>query len=299
MFLWIKETSGYFIRGVSSTILNSEDYFTVNSLTSLAIFKSMRTFTNALINHPEHDQPRQELEKQRAALLEKLAELDLQLADLRAELQAFERRYYQVVGHLYVELDEIQARLAVARARYAPEQPELWTAARQARHQAQQTAREYHEASADLPEKEPPPPPDPDLKKLFRTIASQIHPDRAEDEKSRQLRTELMAKLNAAYAQRDRQAMENILRHWRESPASVTGEDTAADLERLRRQIVQLQQRAAEREHELADLYDSERFRLLQQVSMAQDQGRDLLAELAEDIVRRIRIARAALDETG
>lgn len=254
---------------------------------------------NALINYPATEHARQELERQCTALLENLAELDLELADLRAELMAFERRYYQAVGQLYVDLDEVEAKLAEARARYEPEQPDLQAAARDARWQAQQTAREYHEATVNLPEEEDVPPPTSDLKKLFRTIASLIHPDRTENEKNRQVRTELMAKLNAAYANRDRDAMEAILRQWRESPASVNGNGAEAELERLRRQVVQLQGRVAEKEEELAGVHDSKRFRLLQQFREAREQGRDLLAELAEDIRRRIRLAKATLDEIG
>jgi len=51
---------------------------------------------------------REELAAVRAAL----AERELELADLRAQLKSFEGRYLRQVGVLYAELDEWEARIA-------------------------------------------------------------------------------------------------------------------------------------------------------------------------------------------
>ena len=53
-----------------------------------------------------------ELERKQAELRELRSELDdreLELANLRGELVAYERRYIHEVGHLYAQLDDLEA----------------------------------------------------------------------------------------------------------------------------------------------------------------------------------------------
>ena len=62
----------------------------------------------------------EELARKRAELVgleDDLAERELSLASIRAELAAFERRYLRTVGVLYAELDEINAQIAQRKAR--------------------------------------------------------------------------------------------------------------------------------------------------------------------------------------
>src|SRR5258707_10967220 len=59
---------------------------------------------------------REELASVRAAL----AERDLELADLRAQLKSFEGRYLRQVGVLYAELDDWEAKNAELEAMLRP-----------------------------------------------------------------------------------------------------------------------------------------------------------------------------------
>lgn len=77
-----------------------------------------------------------ELEKKRAELatLEtRLAERELDLATLQAELRSFERTYVRIVGTRLAELDEIQAQIAEAEARSKPKDRKAQERAAQAR----------------------------------------------------------------------------------------------------------------------------------------------------------------------
>ena len=67
----------------------------------------------------ELDHKRVELERFQS----ELAESELQLATLRSELVAFERRYLEVVGSRYAELDRLEAQTAEAIARRDPQDP--------------------------------------------------------------------------------------------------------------------------------------------------------------------------------
>ena len=71
-----------------------------------------------------------------------------------------------------------------------------------------------------------------DIKKLYRKIASTIHPDKATDETTWQFRTRLMAELNEAYANRDITRMQAILVEWKQSPDAVPGEGIAVEIVR-------------------------------------------------------------------
>ena len=50
-----------------------------------------------------------------------------------------------------------------------------------------------------------------ELKIMFRDAAKKIHPDLADDEQDRELRTKFMSELNDAYANGDAEAMDKIL----------------------------------------------------------------------------------------
>lgn len=80
-----------------------------------------------------------ELETKRGeltALEANLAERELQLTSLRAELSSFERKYLAEVGSRYAILDELKAELAERLAAENPGDLKLQESARQARARA-------------------------------------------------------------------------------------------------------------------------------------------------------------------
>ena len=192
----------------------------------------------------------EEVERKRAELsvLEtELSQRELDLATLHAELHAFERKYQQVIGIRYTELDRIEAQIT-----------EYMT---------------YLESSQDFK-------PSNSLKKLYRELAKQIHPDLATDETDRARRQELMAAANQAYEDADENRLREILHQWESSPESVKGEGIGAELIRLLRQISQSRERLKSIEKEVEAVEQTELHQLKSQVVAAEQAGKDLFSEM-------------------
>jgi predicted nucleic acid-binding Zn-ribbon protein len=221
-----------------------------------------------------------------------LAERELELADLRAQLKSFEGRYLRQVGVLYAELDDWEAKIAEIEASLRPSP----TASQQAQ-ETRKRAEETHEATHGEASKARDFQPSADLRSLFRETAKRLHPDFAKDEADRLLRTRLMAQANAAYSQGDAEALQRILDEFGNSPESVQGEGVGAELVRIIRQIHQARKNIAAIENELSSLRASEIAQLKQDVEKAEKEGRDLLAELEASV--QVRIADAKKKHDG
>lgn len=238
------------------------------------------------ITKPEDEELRRK--KFELSLLEsQLADRELCLTAMRSDLAAFERRYVRIVGRLYAELDEIEARIAEQLARTLPKDRKAQSAVSRARDQAAasrsavETTLAAH-ATMDASSQSQ------SLRSLYREVAKRIHPDLAIDSADRARRQELMAEANRAYEEGDEARLRAILEEYEVSPETVMGEGTAAELVRVIRKIAQVQRRLEQIERETQHLRESELCELKTKVDRAADEGRDLLAEIAEDLTTQI-----------
>jgi predicted nucleic acid-binding Zn-ribbon protein len=222
---------------------------------------------------------REELAAVRAAL----AERELELVDLRTELAAFEGRYLRQVGTLYAELDEWRARISELRARLDPSAAAN-ARAHEAREQARQTFEDAHGKASETHDFIP----SPELKGLFREVAKRIHPDFCRDAADLERRTRFMAEANRAYEAGDAEALRRILDEYHDGADAVEGEGTGAELVRIIRQISQAKERIAAIEREFVALRQSEIALLKKQAEECEQEGRDLLAELAAAVREQI-----------
>ncbi|MEX2264322.1 MAG: hypothetical protein WD696_20375 [Bryobacteraceae bacterium] len=223
-----------------------------------------------------------ELERKRVDLAQLetlLVQRELDLATLRGELQAFERRYYQTVGVRYAELDQVEAELAAESAEDAET----------ARRRAQISLQECLRYNARLPH---PGHESEDLKKLYREAARKLHPDLCEDESQRGQRGRLMAEANLAYQQGNEERLRSLLSEWELQPAAVDGVGTVAELVRVIRATAVILDRLDRIETETAALAQSATSALRNRAGEA---GRDVLQELAGQLEWRSRQARARL----
>jgi hypothetical protein len=218
-----------------------------------------------------------------ASVRAELAERELELADLRAHLRSFEGRYLREVGVLYAELDEWDARIAELEAslnsnsatkQQATEARDRASQSHDATHGEASWATDFH-ASADL-------------KSLFRELAKQIHPDFSNDDTDRRRRHELMAKANEAYSRGDSETLRSILDDYNDLSEAVLGEGIGAQLIRAIRQLHEARKNIVNIEQKVAELRSSEIAEFKQDADTAELAGRDLLAELAQDVVGQI-----------
>lgn len=216
-------------------------------------------------------------------LQSELTERELFLANLKAQLEAFQGLYLREIGILLAQLDEWEARIAESEAKASgTEQAQI--RAGEARAQAEQSYAASHGEGARAPEFAP----STELKALYREVVRQVHPDIATDENDRLLRTRLMADANLAYKRGDSTQLRAILEEYRNSPESVRGKSLLADLQRVLLQIGRIAKRLAQIEAEIAELTSSDIALLMAKVDSAKAEGRDRLAEMKRDILRRI-----------
>lgn len=199
-----------------------------------------------------------------AALEVDLSEQELAFVNLQGELRAFEQSYQRVILSRRQELQRIE------------EQIHQYTLALEA-------MSHFHPSAS--------------LKQLYREVAKRIHPDLATDPLEYERRQELMAAANQAYAAGDETGLRQVLIAWEQSPESVRGEGTEADLERISRKIQQIRRRMEHLHQETAALHHSDLYQLMDKAQVAKTQGRDLLLELATLIEDEIVMALQRLAE--
>ena len=217
-------------------------------------------------------------------LRDRLAELEVEHATLRAELAAFESDYLRRVGVVAVQVQELEARiLAVLAARSGA------SADQEAARAAERRFRETTTALRSVPAPPTGPPPDDDLKSLFRDAAKRMHPDLVRDEAGRTHAEAFMKRLNAAYRAGDGEAIRDLLRQWESSPyaAPPTGDPDAATRA--------LQVSVAEAQRRLDAARESELARLMEQSLAATMAGRDLLGEMRANAEAALATAHARL----
>src|SRR5258708_3842554 len=130
--------------------------------------------------------------------------------------------------------------------------------------------------------------PSQELKSLYRQTAKRVHPDLSFDPEDRKLRQRFMAEANRAYEMGDVDRLKRILEEYESCPEAVLGEGVGVDLVRVIRKITQVKRRLAEIERELKKLIGSELAKLRAKAEEYDKLGRDLLAEMAEQIDRQI-----------
>jgi hypothetical protein len=223
---------------------------------------------------------------ERAQLSRDIADLELELVTVQAEVADFMRDYYERVGRRMAAHDALQARLAREAAQRAPANPEIGSRAEKKQQQAEQSARESQRFTEAATEETPVFRPTNDMKRLFRQIAQQIHPDRAIDEADRAWRTQLMSEANRAYRHGDERALREVGALWGEGRSEMPDDARASvsPAPTLRLQVDRLRARLAEIESELHRLFGSRLYELFIAARQARRQQRDLLGEMANQL---------------
>ena len=227
-----------------------------------------------------------ELEKKAgelAGLKSLLSQKELELTTLKTELLIFERKYLQIVGVRLATLDELEAQIAAILLQENPNDELMREQANQARSQAENSAhaaKSYIKHDIVIPEFAP----TDELKRLYREIAKQVHPDLAESESDRELRNRIMSEVNQAFQKCDEKRLQEIIEEWQLRPESVKGDDVGAKLVRTIRKLAQIEGRLKAIEDEFLVLAQSDLYKLHSELLRANQSGRDLLTEMAANI---------------
>jgi polyhydroxyalkanoate synthesis regulator phasin len=224
-------------------------------------------------------------------LTQELSELELELATAQAEIAGFSHRYHDLIGSRMATLDALQAELAARRAAADPDDLDAVRTAESSQARAERSRRES-ERFAGLADQAPRSfSVGGEIKKLYRKLAQQIHPDRASDEDDRAWRTQLMTEANRAYGKGDERALREVLALWQEGGPrrpQVDEADLAAQVERLKRRVAEIAE-------ELNRLFGSKLYELFTAANIARRAGRDLLQEMADRVDQDIAAANALL----
>jgi hypothetical protein len=234
------------------------------------------------------ERPEDDLEALRTRVAEREALLDQQAEDvdrIGRELDMFAATYKQQVGTLHEQLDQLELDIAEA------ELGELSKAV------ADGAAGPRATPPPSMPALDAPPRLTSDaVRALFRDVARLIHPDLADDERTRDRRHALMVEANRAYKLRDAEQLRRILEQWERSPEAVQGTDAAAMRLRLERRLVQIEEDLALCARDLAALEESQLYRLKAVVDEAAAKGNDLIADMVRRLKRDILAATNRLD---
>lgn len=223
---------------------------------------------------------------------ERIAQLEFEISDTKAELGRFEHEYARRIGVLEQQVQGLEADLEQARFR----------AARKAQWGDRADSPDLHVDVIEqfrrtwTPRDKPPEPPSEEpitdemkaeLKTLFRTLAKRFHPDLVTDPEEKRWRQKIMAQVNEAYAAQDARALKVLAEKpdRAEAPVQKTREQILAD---MRTEIRRLDRVIRNLELNLQELINSHTVQLMLEVTIAARQGRDLLEEIAASLRTRI-----------
>ncbi len=225
---------------------------------------------------------------------DELIDAETELADQMADIRAFETEFEARVGFLMTQLAALEGEVNdyLDRIQQRRNESVFGSQYRSADEQFRRTWQQSTKPAAAPP----PPPPSADekvqLKKLYRQLARRFHPDLAVSEADRLYRTEKMSGINDAYAAR---SLTELLVFAAEmettgaEPVEARPGQTEADMvQALEKEIRRCRRRIREIDLEMQNLHNRASVELALERKMVQRNGRDLLAEIAADLERKI-----------
>ncbi|MFF9397842.1 J domain-containing protein [Streptomyces sp. NPDC014744] len=247
----------------------------------------------------EEARPEARLAKAVRVAEQALIEFEIAVETFRVEVENFSRLHHQKLGPMYARLDELDARIAEARAARTGD-PEDLRKAREARaavmpmpgvdelfHDWIDSDGLSPEAAAMLTEQPVRPPkrvrPTDEARKLYRELARKAHPDLAQDETERARREEFITRVNAAYGRGDEAMLEELAQEWAAGP--VVPEVELSESEELYARLNWLTQRKELLTVLARELEESAIGAMLR---MAPDDPDRLLDEIADQLLAEV-----------
>lgn len=234
-----------------------------------------------------------QLEDELADRKERIAQLQIELSDTRIDLARFEYELEVRLGGYMRRLQSLREKVDELRRKAS------WKAQWGDREDAPDFEEEVSEQYRRTWRKRPSPPKPPpevhlndqdaaELKRLFYSLAKRFHPDLATDPSEKKRRQDIMVKVNEAYSSKDLRALRELMKQ----PDVILEEpiksrqrmmaEMEAEIKRLDGVIAHLNAQLRELIH------SNESVRLMLDVSIARQRGKDLIAEMARDFQHEI-----------
>lgn len=245
----------------------------------------------------------------RQALADVRAQLtaaEAELAQQQEELQAFQTQYDANINPLMRQVAFVEAQVEdyLEQIRTLRDQHFLGHGYRSA--DAQYRAKWRHDPLKEKQERVERPsadkaPPEAQIKKLYRKLARQYHPDLAQSDAERAIRTEKMAAINDAYAAG---SLVELIAAANDLEAAVfdafttsLGSQTeAAMTQALQKELMRCQQRLAAVKLEIQNFHLRPEVELALESKFAARRGRNLLAEMQAELEKRLARKTAELE---
>jgi hypothetical protein len=247
----------------------------------------------------DSERPEARLARAVRAAEQALIEFEIAVETFRVEVENFSRLHHQKLGPMYSRLDELDAQIAEARAARTGD-PEDLRRARDLRALVMPMPgvdELFHDwlgsdgisdaAGAMLTEQPVRPPqrvrPTEEVRKLYRELVRQAHPDLARDEPERERRDAFIARVNAAYGRGDAEELRALGAEWAAGPEPA--QPVLSEAEELYARLEWLAQRKELLTAVAAELEESAIGAMLR---MAPDDPDQLLDEIAEQLLAQV-----------
>jgi hypothetical protein len=231
-----------------------------------------------VLHKPETDKEPLDTAVEMARLEALLEERRRELAALQEEMRVFKARYTEVVGGRLASLSEIEREIKRAEARLLGVDEEAG---------AESSEEEHDERAATAPVGKA-------MRKLFWAVAKLFHPDHASDEREARARHSVMAEASRAYREGDVESLHTLLGDEQlQSLCAVGGKDSGTDDEEARLLGLEIELRTVE--FGIRRIRQDGLYHTRLKVEEATREGRDALAQMAEQIDRQITKARHRL----
>ncbi|WP_030193250.1 J domain-containing protein [Streptomyces sp. NRRL S-87] len=254
----------------------------------------------------DSERPEARLARAVRAAEQALIEFEIAVETFRVEVENFSRLHHQKLGPMYSRLDELDAQIAEARAARTGD-PEDLRRARDLRALVMPmpgVEELFHDwlgsdglsdaAGAMLTEQPVRPPervrPTEEVRKLYRELVRQAHPDLAQDEPERQRRDAFIVRVNAAYGRGDADELRTLSAEWAAGPAPA--QPVLSESEELYARLEWLAQRKELLTAVAGELEESAIGAMLR---MAPDDPDRLLDEVAEQLLAQVAAREAEL----
>lgn len=250
---------------------------------------------------PDDERPEARLERAVRAAEQALIEFEIAVETFRVEVENFSRLHHQKLGPMYSRLDELDALIAEAKAARTGD-PEDLRRAREARslvmpmpgvdelfHDWMGSDGISDDAGAMLTERPVRPPervrPSEEVRRLYRELVRQAHPDLAQDETERARRDAFIARVNAAYGRGEERMLRELAEEWAAGPSPERGPAEPEESGELYARLEWLARRKELLSLVAKELEDSAIGSMLR---MAPEDPDRLLEEIAEQLLAQV-----------